>query len=164
MEIFEVYDGELRYFTEWLKQLFGESGCKDGRGIFPASLQMSTDLHSMGQFLQEGRQNFFETAVVVDHVCNDFPLPRRYGENQVATMHDLNNVIQNSVRSAHAVNKTPNIIITLPNISPESFGQMVYFFEKACAVSCYLDGVEPFDQPGVEAYKANIKKTLHIEK
>ena len=164
MEIFEVYDGELRYFTEWLKQLFGESGCKEGRGIFPASLQMSTDLHSMGQFLQEGRQNFFETAVVVDHVCNDFPLARVYGDAQVATMHDLNNVIQNSVRQAHAVNKTPNIIITLPNISPENFGQMVYFFEKACAVSCYLDGVKPFDQPGVEAYKANIKKTLHMDK
>ena len=164
MEIFEVYDGELRYFTEWLKQLFGESGCKEGRGIFPASLQMSTDLHSMGQFLQEGRQNFFETAVVVDKVCHDFPLPQAYGEAQVATMHELNTVIQDSVRTAHAVNHTPNIIITLPNISPASFGQMVYFFEKACAVSCYLDGVEPFDQPGVEAYKANIKKTLNIEK
>lgn len=160
MEIFEVYDGELRYFTEWLKQLFGESGCKDGRGIFPASLQMSTDLHSMGQFLQEGRQSFFETAVVVDAIHSDFPLPAAYQKPSAATMHQLNAIIQQSVRQAHAANSTPNIIITLPNISPQSFGQMVYFFEKACAVTCYLDGLEPFDQPGVEAYKKNIKAAL----
>lgn len=163
MEIFEVYDGELRYFTEWLKQLFAESGCKDGRGIFPASLQMSTDLHSMGQFLQDGRQDFFETAVVVGQVDNDFPLPHPYDNGKVRTMHQLNTVIAQSVRSAHAVNQTPNIIITLPPISPACFGQMVYFFEKACAISCYLDGVDPFDQPGVEAYKANIKRTLRLE-
>lgn len=157
IEIFEVYEGKLRYFTEWLKQLFGESGCKDGCGIFPASLQMSTDLHSMGQFLQEGRQDFFETVITVQQLAEDMMLIPSPLTGQVNTMHQLNEVIQQSVRKAHAPNGTVNLTIAVENISPETFGEMVYFFEKACAVSCYLDGVNPFDQPGVEDYKRNIK-------
>lgn len=160
IEIFEVYEGKLRYFTEWLKQLFGESGCKDGKGIFPASLQMSTDLHSMGQFLQEGRQNFFETVVTVENLNCDMPLLPLDLTGNIETMHQLNAVIQESVRKAHHLNATPNLVLTVKDISADSFGEMVYFFEKACAISCYLDGVNPFDQPGVEQYKANIKKAV----
>lgn len=160
IEVFEVYEGKLRYFTEWLKQLFGESECKDGKGILPVSLQMSTDLHSMGQFLQEGRQNFFETVVMVDHVAQDVPLLDQALAGPAESLHALNLIVQRSAQKAHLENGTPNIQLTMGEISPEAFGEMVYFFEKACAVSCYLTGVNPFDQPGVEGYKRNIKEAL----
>lgn len=160
IEIFEVYEGRLRYFTEWLKQLFGESECKEGRGVIPMSLQMSTDLHSMGQFLQDGRQIFFETVLTVAHLRHDVSLEESQFAGPARTMHQLNRIVEESVRRAHGANRTPNIRLTVAELSAESFGYMVYFFEKACAVSCYLTGVDPFDQPGVEAYKRNIKETL----
>jgi len=164
MEIFEVYDGKLRYFTEWLKQLFSESECKDGKGIFTASLQMSTDLHSMGQFLQEGKQNFFETAVIIEDITYDVMLPNG-GFDGVKTLHQLNRVVRESVKEAHIdENNTPNIVITLPEISAYTYGKMVYFFEKACAVSSYLNGIDPFTQPGVESYKHKIRERLGIVK
>lgn len=160
IEIFEVYDGKLRYFTEWLKQLFGESECKEGKGVLPMSLQMSTDLHSMGQFLQEGRQNFFETVLTVKHVAQDVALDNQELLGSICSMHELNEIIQGSVQKAHQVNWTPYIQIIMEDISAHTFGELVYFFEKACAVSCYLTGVNPFDQPGVEAYKGNIRQQL----
>ncbi len=159
MEVFEVYDGKLRYFTEWLKQLFGESECQNGQGIFPVSMQMSTDLHSMGQFLQDGRQDFFETAVVIEDVTYDIPLPEGM-VSQARTLHQLNRLVRESVKEAHLENGTPNIVITLPEISPYSFGKMVYFFEKACAVSCMLSDLDPFIQPGVERYKEKLQTLL----
>jgi len=163
IEIFEVYEGRLRYFTEWLKQLFGESECKDGKGIIPMSLQMSTDLHSMGQFLQAGRQIFFETTVTVAHIQNNVSLAHSQFAGKASTMHELNLIVEDSARKAHMKNDTPNIRLTVANLSARSFGYMVYFFEKACAVSCYLTGVNPFDQPGVEDYKQNIKAALREE-
>ncbi len=160
IEIFEVYEGRLRYFTEWLKQLFGESECKDGKGVIPMSLQMSTDLHSMGQFLQDGRQIFFETVLTVEQIRNDVSLAGCTGAGKATSMHMLNQIVEESARKAHLENNTPNIRLTVNELTARSFGHMVYFFEKACAVSCYLTGVQPFDQPGVEAYKKNIKAAI----
>lgn len=163
IEIFEVYEGRLRYFTEWLKQLFGESECKQGKGVIPMSLQMSTDLHSMGQFLQEGRQLFFETVLTVETIRKDVSLKGSIYAGKAQSMHALNRIVEESARKAHLKNQTPNIRLTVQELSARSFGYMVYFFEKACAVSCYLTGVVPFDQPGVEAYKSNIKAALRGE-
>lgn len=163
IEIFEVYEGRLRYFTEWLKQLFGESECKEGKGVIPMSLQMSTDLHSMGQFLQEGRQIFFETTLTVERIKRDVSLEHSQFAGKARTMHELNLIVEDSARKAHRKNHTPNIRLTVADLSARSFGYMVYFFEKACAVSCYLNGVNPFDQPGVEDYKSNIKAALRGE-
>lgn len=163
VEIFEVYEGRLRYFTEWLKQLFGESECKEGKGVIPMSLQMSTDLHSMGQFLQEGRQIFFETTLTVERIQRDVSLEHSQFAGTAKTMHELNLIVEDSARKAHMKNHTPNIRLTVADLSARSFGYMVYFFEKACAVSCYLTGVNPFDQPGVEDYKSNIKAALRGE-
>ena len=160
IEIFEVYEGRLRYFTEWLKQLFGESECKEGKGVIPMSLQMSTDLHSMGQFLQDGRQMFFETVLTIEHIPDDVSLVGSAYAGMAKSMHELNQIVEASARNAHLANNTPNIRLTVSELSARSFGYMVYFFEKACAVSCYLTGVNPFDQPGVEAYKSNIKAAL----
>jgi len=160
IEIFEVYEGRLRYFTEWLKQLFGESECKDGKGVIPMSLQMSTDLHSMGQFLQDGRQIFFETVLTVEDIKKDISLANCKAVDKIQSMHELNRIIEESARKAHLENNTPNIRLTVSELSAKSFGYMVYFFEKACAVSCYLTGVNPFDQPGVEGYKKKIKEMV----
>ena len=163
IEIFEVYEGHLRYFTEWLKQLFGESECKDGKGIIPMSMQMSTDLHSMGQFLQDGRQIFFETVLTIEKIRKDVSLEHSACAGIAKSMHQLNQIVEAGARKAHLANHTPNIRLTVSELSARSFGYMVYFFEKACAVSCYLTGVNPFDQPGVEAYKSNIKAALRGE-
>ena len=160
IEIFEVYEGRLRYFTEWLKQLFGESECKNGKGVIPMSMQMSTDLHSMGQFLQDGRQIFFETVLTIEKIRKDVSLEHSAYAGIAKSMHQLNQIVEAGARKAHLANHTPNIRLTVSELSARSFGYMVYFFEKACAVSCYLTGVNPFDQPGVEAYKSNIKAAL----
>ena len=160
IEIFEVYEGRLRYFTEWLKQLFGESECKNGKGVIPMSMQMSTDLHSMGQFLQDGRQIFFETVLTIEKIRKDVSLEHSAYAGIAKSMHQLNQIVEAGARKAHLANHTPNIRLTVSELSARSFGYMVYFFKKACAVSCYLTGVNPFDQPGVEAYKSNIKAAL----
>lgn len=162
IEIFEVYEGRLRYFTEWLKQLFGESECKEGRGAIPMSLQMTTDLHSMGQFLQDGHQIFFETTVTVKNVHGDISLVGSRCAGAAKSLHELNRTIEDGVRQAHLQNGTPNIRLTVDELSAYSFGYMVYFFEKACAVSCYLTDVNPFNQPGVEDYKRNVKRLLGL--
>lgn len=160
MEIFEVYDGKLRYFTEWLKQLFGESECQNGQGVFPVSMQMTTDLHSLGQCLQEGKQNFFETAVIIEDITYDVLLPDG-GFGDVKTLHQMNRIVRESAQEAHlTANQTPNIVITLPEISSYTFGKMAYFFQLACAMSCYLNGINPFVQPGVEKYKEIVQKRL----
>ncbi len=159
MEIFEVYEGNLLYFTEWLRQLFAESECKDGKGLFPAAMQMTTDLHSLGQFLQEGRQDFIETVLFVKHIEDKIKIPAGVAGN-CTSLHCLNDIIRHSVCTAHQANRTPNILLNISEISAFTFGEIVYFFEKACAMSCYLTGVDPFNQPGVENYKTELKENI----
>lgn len=161
IEIFESYEPGFFYFSEWLKQLFGESEGKQGKGIFPASLQFSTDLHSMGQFLQEGNQIFFETIINVEEPNCDLAIPDSAGGALAnLSMNDVNNAAFLGVMEAHRKVNIPMIRIDIPAFTPYYFGQMVYFFERACALSGYLSDVNPFDQPGVEEYKSEMRKVL----
>lgn len=160
MEIFEVYEGKMRYFTEWLRQLVAESECKNGGGLFPVAMQMSTDLHSLGQFLQDGRQNFIETVLNVASFASPLTIPDGCA-GYCSQLNCLNRIIQHGVRNAHQRNNTPVITLTVRDISAATFGYVVYFFEKACAMSAALSGVNPFDQPGVEAYKRFVSEAIH---
>lgn len=161
-EIFVTYEPAFTMMGEWLKQLFGESEGKDGKGIFPASVTFSTDLHSMGQYIQAGRRMLFETVVDIKQPVSDFfiePDPENLdGLNFLSdqNMSIVNRRAMEGTVLAHTEGGVPNIILELPEISPAQYGYMVYFFEKACAISCYLMAVNPFDQPGVEAYKKNM--------
>ena len=152
----------LLYFNEWWKQLFGESEGKDQKGIFPASASFSTDLHSMGQYIQEGRRDIFETVVNVVKPTREVVLEAEEsdldGLNYLAgqTIDFVNKKAFQGTLLAHVDGGVPNLIIDLPELSAYSFGYLVYFFEKACAMSGYILGVNPFDQPGVEAYKKNM--------
>lgn len=161
VEIFEYYEPKLQFFAEWLKQLFGESEGKDGKGIFPAALQFSTDLHSMGQFLQDGNQIFFETVLNVLNPPGDLIVPESAGELLAGrSMNAINQAAVEGVIAAHEATGVPIIKLDIPELTPHCFGQMVYFFETACALSGYLNGVDPFDQPGVESYKSEMRKVL----
>ncbi|NLK72010.1 MAG: glucose-6-phosphate isomerase [Clostridiales bacterium] len=161
LEIFESYEPKLQYVAEWLKQLFGESEGKEGKGIFPASLNLSTDLHSMGQYLQEGTSCFFETVLNIKRLDMDLKIPdTAIKPLRDKTMNDINKKAMEGVILAHIEDSIPNIMIDIPEISAYYFGQMVYFFEKSCALSGYLLGVFPFDQPGVEKYKRNMKELI----
>ena len=160
IEVFEAYEPKLQYFTEWLKQLFGESEGKEGKGIYPTSLQMSTDLHSMGQFLQEGNQCFFETVLNVVQPQNDLMISDGDNKFKGRSMNEVNDKAVEGVRLAHVEDNIPNIRIDIPSLTPYYFGQLVYFFEKVCALSGYLMDVFPFDQPGVEKYKEKMRQLL----
>ncbi len=161
IEVFEYYEPKLQFFAEWLKQLFGESEGKDGKGIFPAALQFSTDLHSMGQFLQDGNQIFFETVLNVLNPPGDLTVPESAGELLAGrSMNAINQAAVEGVIAAHQTAGVPIIKLDIPELTPRCFGQLVYFFETACALSGYLNGVNPFDQPGVESYKAEMGKAL----
>lgn len=161
IEIFENYEPKLHYFVEWIKQLFGESEGKDGKGLFPAALQFSTDLHSMGQFLQDGNQIFFETVINVENPPKDIKIPESVGDALGGkSVNYANKAAMLGVIEAHSKTGIPIIKIDIPELTPFVFGQMVYFFEKSCALTCYLMGVNPFDQPGVESYKAEMRKKL----
>ncbi|MDF2657047.1 MAG: glucose-6-phosphate isomerase [Bacillota bacterium] len=161
IEVYEYYEPRLFFFGEWLKQLFGESEGKDGKGIFPAALQFSTDLHSMGQFLQDGNQIFFETVLNVLKPAEDILVPESAGELLAGkSMNEINQAAVEGVIAAHEAVGVPIIKLEIPELTPYYFGQLVYFFETACAVSGYLNGVNPFDQPGVESYKAEMRKVL----
>lgn len=161
IEVFEYYEPKLQFFAEWLKQLFGESEGKDGKGIFPAALQFSTDLHSMGQFLQDGNQIFFETVLNVANPPNDLIVPESAGELLAGrSMNAINQAAVEGVIAAHEATGVPIIKIDIPALTPHCFGQLVYFFEMTCALSGYLNGVNPFDQPGVESYKTEMRKVL----
>lgn len=161
-EILVNYEPSLHYVSEWWKQLYGESEGKDNKGIFPASVDFSTDLHSMGQFIQEGSRNLFETVIQVDQAAEEIVIgtdPADLdGLNFLSgkTMDFVNKKAFQGTMLAHSDGGVPNLIVTLPDTSAYTFGYMVYFFEKACGVSGYLLGVNPFDQPGVEAYKTNM--------
>lgn len=162
IEILVNYEPGLHYFNEWWKQLFGESEGKDQKGIFPAAVDFSTDLHSMGQYIQEGRRTIFETVLNVEKAKREVVIEKAEGDldglNFLAgkTIDFVNKQAFNGTLLAHNDGGVPNIVLNIPELSAYYFGQMVYFFEKACAISGYILGVNPFDQPGVEAYKKNM--------
>lgn len=161
IEVFEFYEPRLRSFSEWLKQLFGESEGKEGKGIFPAGLEFSTDLHSMGQFLQEGSPILFETIVNVQNPPRDITVPESAGGFLAGkSMNEINQAAVQGVIAAHRQAGVPMIKIDIPALTPYYFGQMVFFFQRACALSGYMLGIDPFNQPGVEQYKAEMRKLL----
>lgn len=161
-EIMVGYEPYLQMFEEWWKQLYGESEGKDNRGLFPASVIFSTDLHSLGQYIQQGRRNIFETVVSITNAPSEFIIPN--DPNNIDGLNflsgkDLNFVNKTAMQGtlfAHIDGGVPNILLELEDRSEHSLGYMIYFFELACAVSGYLLGVNPFNQPGVEAYKKNM--------
>lgn len=161
-EIMVNYEPCMQYFSEWWKQLFGESEGKDGKGIFPASVNFSTDLHSMGQYIQDGARIIFETVLKVDEPANDIIIDEVDGNidglNFLAGkgVNYVNSKAFEGTLLAHTDGNVPNIVINIPKIDAYHFGNLVYFFEKACGVSGYILGVNPFNQPGVEAYKKNM--------
>lgn len=162
IEMLISYEPALQYFAEWWKQLFGESEGKDQRGIFPSSANFSTDLHSMGQYIQDGARIIFETVLNVQAPKKDIEIEADAenidGLNFLAgkTVSYVNNKAYLGTVLAHNDGGVPNMIINVPAIDAYHFGNLVYFFEKACAVSGYMLGINPFDQPGVEAYKKNM--------
>ena len=162
IEMLINYEPGLQYFSEWWKQLFGESEGKDQKGIYPSSANFSTDLHSLGQYVQEGRRDIFETVIKVEKPRHELKLEAFEsdldGLNYLAgeTIDFVNNKAFQGTMLAHTDGGVPNLIVTIPEMDAYTFGYLVYFFEKACAISGYLLGVNPFDQPGVEAYKVNM--------
>ncbi|MBM7838332.1 glucose-6-phosphate isomerase [Alkalihalobacillus xiaoxiensis] len=162
IELMVNYEPKLHYVSEWWKQLFGESEGKDQKGIYPASVDFSTDLHSMGQYVQDGRRDLFETVLHVEEVEKQVTLEKAEsdldGLNYLAgeTMDFVNKQAFKGTMLAHTDGGVPNLIVSVPKLSAYHFGYLVYFFEKAVAISGYLLGVNPFDQPGVEAYKTNM--------
>lgn len=162
IEVLVNYEPGLQYFSEWWKQLYGESEGKNGKGIFPASVNFSTDLHSMGQFIQDGKRNLFETVIKVENSRRNFTIEKDEndldGLNFLAgkTLHEVNENAFKGTLLAHNDGGVPNLILSVDKLDEDNFGQLVYFFELACAVSGYMLGVNPFDQPGVEAYKKNM--------
>jgi glucose-6-phosphate isomerase len=162
IEMLINYEPGLQYFSEWWKQLFGESEGKDQKGIYPSSANFSTDLHSLGQYVQEGRRDLFETVIKVIKPRHELKIEAAEndldGLNYLAgqTIDFVNNKAFQGTMLAHTDGGVPNLIVTIPAMDEYTFGYLVYFFEKACALSGYLLGVNPFDQPGVEAYKVNM--------
>ena len=162
VEMMINFEPALHYFSEWWKQLYGESEGKDNKGIFPAAADFSTDLHSMGQYIQEGQRILFETAVLVDSPRKNITIEGNEdnldGLNFLAdqTVDFVNLKAAQGTALAHTDGGVPNLAIRVPELNAYYFGQLVYFFEKACAVSGYVLGVNPFNQPGVEAYKKNM--------
>ena len=162
IEILESYEPSLMYLSEWWKQLFGESEGKDHKGIFPASCIFSTDLHSMGQYIQEGRRNLFETVIKINNAKKDVDIPfdkdNLDGLNYLLgkTINEVNNVALEATVEAHDEGGVPEIKLELEEINEYNLGYLFYFFELACAISGYSLGVNPFNQPGVEAYKKNM--------
>lgn len=162
VEILVNYNPKLHYFAEWWKQLFGESEGKGGKGIFPASVDFSSDLHSMGQYIQEGERILFETVLSVANTERDVRIPNEEsnldGLNFLAgkQIDEVNKMAELGTALAHIDGGVPNIRIEIPKLSEYYLGQLIYFFEIACGISGYTLGVNPFDQPGVEAYKRNM--------
>ncbi|RCW66928.1 glucose-6-phosphate isomerase [Saliterribacillus persicus] len=162
IEMLINYEPALQYFSEWWKQLFGESEGKDFKGIYPSSANFSTDLHSLGQYVQEGRRDIFETVLHVEepksHITIEKEAQDLDGLNYLEgkTLDFVNEKAYQGTLLAHTDGQVPNLLVHLPKLDAYTFGYIVYFFEKACALSGYLLGVNPFDQPGVEAYKKNM--------
>ena len=167
IEILVDYDPSMEYIGEWWKQLYGESDGKDGKGLFPAAVHFSTDLHSMGQMIQDGPKNHFETVVIIDKEQSAFEVPKNdadlEGLNYLAgrKIDAVNEKAFMGTLLAHVDGGIPNGIIHLDQLDAFNIGKLIYFFEKACGLNGYLLGVNPFDQPGVEAYKKNMFALLH---
>lgn len=161
-EVMVSYEPRYAMMNEWWKQLFGESEGKDNKGLFPASVVFSTDLHSLGQYIQDGRRTLFETVMLIDQPKQEITLGNdpedvdglNYLEGR--TMVFINEKAFEGTVLAHNDGGVPNVVIHAPDFSEDTLGQIIYFFEKACAISGYLLGVNPFDQPGVESYKKNM--------
>lgn len=162
IEILANYHPKLHYFAEWWKQLFGESEGKDNKGIFNASVDFTADLHSMGQWIQEGERSIFETVISVDTPDHEFKITTDKenldGLNYLAgkRIDDVNKMAELGTQIAHVDGGVPNMKVSISQLNPYNLGQLIYFFEKACGISGYILGVNPFNQPGVEAYKKNM--------
>lgn len=165
-EILVNYEPKMQYFTEWWKQLYAESEGKENKGIFPTGAMFTTDLHSIGQYIQEGRRNLFETVISIENPETDITIKKDAdnidGLNFVAdkTMDYVNKKAMQGTIEAHVAGGVPNIIITMERLDAENLGELIYFFELSCAISGKLLGVNPFNQPGVEAYKKNMFRLL----
>jgi len=162
VEMIVNFEPSLHFVSEWWKQLFGESEGKQGKGIFPASADMTTDLHSLGQYIQDGSRILFETVISIEKPHNDLRIPFDEHDfdklNYIAgkKISEVNHKAEEGTLMAHTEGGVPNIRIILPQVNEQYLGQLLYFFEISCAVSGYELGVNPFDQPGVEAYKKNM--------
>jgi glucose-6-phosphate isomerase len=162
IEILVNYHPKLHFLAEWWKQLYGESEGKDNLGIFPAAVDFTTDLHSMGQWIQEGERTIFETVISVKSPNKKVQIP--YDERDLDGLNflkdrrvdEVNKMAELGTRIAHVDGDVPNLLIELPELNEKYIGQLIYFFEKACGISGYLLGINPFNQPGVEAYKKNM--------
>ena len=167
IEILANFHPKMHYIGEWWKQLYGESEGKNEKGIFPAAVDFTTDLHSMGQWIQEGERTIFETVLSVEMPDNRMTVPTDEedldGLNYLAgkRIDKVNKMAELGTQLAHVDGDVPNIKITIPKLNAYYIGQLLYFFEKACGISGYLLGVNPFDQPGVEAYKKNMFALLN---
>lgn len=165
-EILANYEPQLHYMTEWWKQLYGESEGKDGKGLFPAGVDFTTDLHSMGQYIQDGKRNLIETVVCVENPKSNITLSEDKenldGLNYLAgkDLDYINKKAMEGTIEAHVTGNVPNMKITIDKLDEENLGHLIYFFEKACAMSGLILGVNPFNQPGVEEYKKNMFRLL----
>lgn len=161
-EILASYEPRLAQLSEWWKQLFGESEGKDQKGIFPASVVYSTDLHSLGQYVQDGKRNIFETVFKINKLNKNIIVEKQSDDSDGLNyldgkcLDEINNIALDATVLAHVSGNVPNIIIELDDLSEETVGYLIYFFEVSCAISGYILGVNPFDQPGVESYKKNM--------
>lgn len=166
IEIFVAYEPHFYCLGEWWKQLFGESEGKDGKGIWPSSLNFTADLHSLGQYMQEGKRNLFATTIWTQKSAPDLLFPRMESDDdglsylEGTSLNEINKKACLATIEAHSSGGIPNLKVTIPEINPYYFGQLIYFFKAACAVSGYILGVNPFDQPGVEAYKKKMFELL----
>ncbi len=162
VEILANFDNKLHFLAEWWKQLYGESEGKEGKGIFPASVDLTADLHSMGQYIQEGERILLETVISIKNTTTRLNIPSEKvdldGLNYLAgkRVDEVNKMAELGTMLAHVDGGVPNIRIEIPILDEYYLGQLMYFYEKACGISGYLMNVNPFDQPGVEAYKKNM--------
>jgi len=167
IEIMVGFTPKLHFFSEWWKQLYGESEGKDGKGIFPASVDLTTDLHSMGQYIQDGQRILFETMISVKNPVKKLTIPLEKDDSDQLNymagkrLSEVNHSAESGTILAHNDGNVPIISITIPTLDEFYIGQMIYFFEMACAISGYILDVNPFDQPGVEAYKKNMFALLN---
>ena len=166
IEILVNFEPKLHFFAEWWKQLYGESEGKEGKGIFPAAVDFTTDLHSMGQWIQEGERTIFETVLSVAQTQENRLVPHddanldglNYLEGK--RIDEVNKMAELGTQMAHVDGGVPNLRIVLDSLCEKTLGNLIYFFEKACGISGYMLNVNPFNQPGVEAYKRNMFKLL----